>query len=306
MKIDRLTPAELPLDVSALLQSSSLLGSIRFLQLWETVGGKVVVWVMHDSGRPVAMLSGVEFRNRPFTRFQAASDGLYLRLVRADQTKTMLDSQETLLASIADHGYARVYLTDYFRELGEMVRMNVSMQTTHLIELTHGWEPPDATLRSEIRKAEREGVSIREFDASRDMDGFLALMKSTDARHGRSPKYPDQFFAQLANLAQTDKRIRWYYLAHEGQPAVSQIYLIEGETALNWQIYFDKQFSSLKPNQSMTFHAAQELMKQGVRYLNMGATPPEAEGVRIYKEKWGGRSVAYPCFEMRSWLGRIL
>lgn len=305
MKIDRLTPAELPLEVSALLQNSSLLGSIRFLNLWETVGGKVVVWMMHDSGRPVAILPGVEFHNRPLTRFQAAPDGLYLRLIRADQTKTILDSQEALLAAITNHGYARVYLTDYFRELGEMVRMDVVMRSTHLVELVDGWEPPDATLRSEIRKAEREGVSVSEFDSSRDMAGFLALMKSTEARHGRSQKYPDLFFIQLAQLAQMDKRIRWYYLAHEGQPVVSQIYLVEGETALNWQIYFDKQFSSLKPNQLMTFHAAQELIRDGVRHLNMGGTPPEAEGVRIYKEKWGGRSVAYPCFEKRSWLGRI-
>jgi lipid II:glycine glycyltransferase (peptidoglycan interpeptide bridge formation enzyme) len=260
---------------------------------------------MEENGKIEAMLPGVEFRGRPFTRFQAAPDGLYLRMIRADQTKTSLDSQEQLLGAISKAGYARVHLTDYFRELGEMVRMSVTMRSTHLIELTEGWEPPDTNLRSEIRKAEREGVTIGRLDRSRDLSGFLALMKSTEKRHGREQKYPDEFFDGLAGLAEIDERVRWYYLAHDGKPVVSQIYLIEGETALNWQIYLDKEFSHLKANQAMMYHAAMELRTAGVRFLNMGATPDDAEGVKVYKEKWGGRTIGYPCYERISLLGRI-
>ncbi len=305
MKIERLMAEELPSESSALLQTRTVLGSIPFLRLWETVGGRVVVWVMEENGEIVAMLPGLEFRGKPLTRFQAAPDGLYLRIIRPDSRKTMLDSQETLLATLLKFGYARIYLTDYFRELGEMVRMSVTMQSTLLVELTEGWEPPDGTLRSEIRKAEREGVTVAGFDPTKDMSGFLDLMKGTETRHGRTQKYPDDFFGALANLSTKDDRVRWYYVSQDGEPVASHIYFIENDTALNWQIYFDKQYSSLKANQLMTYTAAREVRKAGARYLNMGASPPDAEGVRVYKEKWGGRSVAYPCFVKKSTLGRI-
>lgn len=305
MKIERLMAEELPSESSALLQSRTLLGSPPFLRLWENVGGRVVVWVMEENGGIVAMLPGLEFRGKPFSRFQAGPDGLYLRIIRPDNRKTMLDSQEMLLAAMLKYGYARVYLSDYFRELGEMVRMSVEMQSTHLIELTEGWEPPDGTLRSEIRKAEREGVTVSEFDSTNEMSGFLALMKGTERRHGRAQKYPDAFFGALADLAAQDDRVRWYYVNQGGEPVASHIYFIENDTSLNWQIYFDKNYSSLKANQLMTYTAARELHKEGVRFLNMGATPPDAEGVKVYKEKWGGRSVAYPCFVQKSMLGRI-
>lgn len=305
MKIERLMAEELPSESSALLQSRTLLGSLPFLRLWETVGGRVVVWVLEENEEIVAILPGLEFRGRPFTRFQAAPDGLYLRIIRPDNRKTMLDSQETLLGSMLKYGYARVYLTDYFRELGEMVRMSVEMQSTHLIELTEGWEPPDGTLRSEIRKAEREGVTVIDFDAKQDMEGLLDLMKATESRHGRAQKYPNTFFDALAVLATQDNRVKWYQVKQDATIAASHIYFIENDTALNWQIYFDKQYSSLKANQLITFHAARELQSEGVRFLNMGATPSDAEGVKVYKEKWGGRSVAYPCFVKKSLLGRI-
>lgn len=306
MKIERLMAAELPSESAAILQSRTVLGSLPFLSLWETVGGQVVVWVMRDEGEIVAMLPGVEFRRAPFTRFQAAPDGVYLRIIRPEQTRTRLDSQEQLLEGVLAHGYAKVFLTDYFRELGEMVRMSVEMRSSRVIELREGWEPPDGTVRSEIRKAEREGVRVERFDTGKHMEGFLALMQATETRHGREAKYPDNFFRALAEVAAKDERVLWTYVSHEGAPVASHIYLIENETALNWQIYFDKRFSSLKANQLMTFSAARELHAAGVRYLGLGGTPPDAEGVETYKEKWGGQSVAYPCFVRKSLLGRIL
>ncbi len=88
--------------------------------------------------------------------------------------------------------------------------------------------------------------------------------------------------------------MRWYYVERDGKPVVSQIFLVEGETALNWQIYYDKQFSSLKANQLMLYCAAKELQREGVRFLSLGASPDDAEGVKIFKEKWGGFTATYP------------
>ena len=71
----------------------------------------------------------------------------------------------------------------------------------------------------------------------------------------------------------------------ENDVAASHIYFIDNDTALNWQIYFNKKFSSLKPNQYILFTMARRLAAEGVRYLNLGATPPEASGLETYKNK---------------------
>ena len=37
----------------------------------------------------------------------------------------------------------------------------------------------------------------------------------------------------------------------------------------------------------------------------LGQTPPEAESLAAFKEKWGGMPYAYPCYTSQSLLGRI-
>ncbi|MFZ5980322.1 MAG: hypothetical protein ACOYVF_06785, partial [Candidatus Zixiibacteriota bacterium] len=67
-----------------------------------------------------------------------------------------------------------------------------------------------------------------------------------------------------------------------------------------------KKFSSLKPNQYILYHTAKELAGRGVRYLNLGSSPADAESLEKYKIKWGGDTFEYPCFRKQSWLGKIL
>ena len=55
----------------------------------------------------------------------------------------------------------------------------------------------------------------------------------------------------------------------------------------------------------MLFEAAKQLSKRGIRFLNLGATPEDAEGVRVYKEKWGGVEYTYHCYIKHSLLGRL-
>jgi CelD/BcsL family acetyltransferase involved in cellulose biosynthesis len=88
--------------------------------------------------------------------------------------------------------------------------------------------------------------------------------------------------------------------------AAAHVFICDRDTSHNWQIYFDKSSSPLKPNQAITAHAVETFRSRGLKYLNLGATPPDAVGVSQYKQKWGGREYAYQVFEFRSWLGRVL
>jgi lipid II:glycine glycyltransferase (peptidoglycan interpeptide bridge formation enzyme) len=201
----------------------------------------------------------------------------------------------------------RVHLADFHNQFPVTAGFQARRFETALVEMADAnWWPPDKKIQSEIRKAEREGVQPISFDPGRHMAEFLQLMTHTEQRHGRRPKYPAAFFERLARLAEQDERVAWRVVEHDGRLAASHIYLQSGRQLLNWQVYFDKQYSFLKPNQCLLFHAARTAAARGLRYLNLGATPNDAVSLADYKRKWGGAEYRYPCLVRESWLGRLL
>jgi CelD/BcsL family acetyltransferase involved in cellulose biosynthesis len=118
-------------------------------------------------------------------------------------------------------------------------------------------------------------------------------MEQTEKRHGRKPKYIRSFFTALFDLAQKDDRIDWTIVQVENRAAASHINLIDNDQLLNWQVYFDKDYSWLKPNQYLLVQAAQRAYTVGVTKLCLGATPDDADGVAAYKKKWGGQPHRY-------------
>jgi len=306
--VERCPMADLPNSLRAQLDSHSFFGSTGFTTLWESIGGTAVCWMLVDGESIIAALTGVEFRRRPLTRFQAMPDGCYARLYA---TTTVRDERvkygQELMSAIGRAGYARVYVADYFHDLALDSDPSIQQHETLVVDISApGWLPPDAKLRSEIRKAEREGVVVSAFSVPAQFDGFMRLMAKTERRHGRRPKYTRDFFLKLAELAAIDSRVKWLHVEHDGSPVVSHIYFVDRTMALNWQIYLAKEFSHLKANQYLMYTATRSLAASGVTHLNLGATPPDAENLRSYKEKWGGVAYTYPMVARKSWLGRCL
>ena len=307
MAIVKLHADEVPPEAAARLNQATLLGSVGFASLWQTCSGRPVCWVSEQQGDIGAVLAGLEFGPGWLTTLQTMPDGLYSRAIVLDCEIDIQKLASELLAGIASAGYARVFINDYYRLFHPGGAWKAVDSHTVLVDIgSGGWVPPDKKVQSEIRKAEREGLTIQRFEESKHMGPFLQLMKHTERRHGRSPKYPEAFFRALARLAESDPRIRWLIVEHEGKAAASHIYFVEGSLLLNWQVYFDKGFSFLKPNQYMTWCAATEAASQGVRYLNMGASPPDADSLKSYKLKWGGRDFTYPVYQRTSVRGRLI
>ena len=307
MKATRYSAARLPTEISDRLGTVSLLGSPAFARLFRHVGGREVFWVVRINRNPVAVLTAVEFGRRPVKRLQSMPDGLYTRLVPLEEEVPLGNPAEVLVRELADGGYSKLFVNDFYRQFSMPPAFAVSEFNTILVDISDPrWQPPDKKIRSEIRKAEREGIEVSKFDAGRHFDRFWTLLKSTEERHLRRPKYPPDFFRALAELTQHDERIQWFHVESGGRAAASHIYLIENDMALNWQIYFDRDFAWLKPNQYLLYHAARQMARRGVRMLNLGASPPTADGLQSQKHKWGGRAYCYSCYTCQTGLGRLL
>jgi hypothetical protein len=308
MIVQRCITSDLPARIAESMRVGSLYSSPEFAALWTAQSGLPVTWIIKEQEQILAALSGVEFRPRPVTRFQAMPDGLYSGLWKSPDCHVSDDEiRKLIMGAISSHGYARIYIADFDNQFHAPDKWHRLECNTSLLEIAQpNWEPPDATLRSEIRKAEREGVTCVPYDREIHEAGFLKLVRATETRHGRDPKYSAQFFQALADLVNHDDRVVWQVITHENQIAASQIYLVDHTRALYWQAYFDKNYSFLKPNQYMLYTVATQLASRGVKTLNLGSSAGGADGLALYKEKWGGTNYGYRLLMKTNWLGTLL
>lgn len=294
--------------MAARLLRGHFFASPGFAALWRAKGGRPVTWVAEDAGRVLALLPGVEAGRRPLDRFMSMPDGCYGGVFFADEAAEARGGiADRLLAAVAAQGYARTHLYDFYGSLGAAPRFAPFPCTTTLVDVPdEAWQPPDAKLRSQIRRAARESIRVEPFDWERHHARFLRLVQASERRHGHAPRYRPAFFEALARLARTDDRIHWLWCARDGRAAASHIYFVEHGALQAWQTYFDRAFSFLKPNQYIRYTLCRALAREGIRRLNLGATPAGADGLAYYKSRWGGRAFRYNGYVRRVGLGRLL
>lgn len=302
---------DLSSELARQLYEYSIYASPAFVSLFETIGGRAVYFVAEETGIVVAAVPVIEFGSGVLARMQALPDGLFAPIWVSDEEQSRAGSiRSELVRQVMSMKYLRRYLTDYDNAF-DMNDCEMTVQTTSVIDLAvsaelGGWAPPDKTLRAEIAKSEREGVKVSVFEPAGQMQAFLKLMEQTESRHGRFPKYRPAFWDALGLLAEKERRIRWFCVEHEHELAASHIYFLDRGIAFNWQVFYDKKHSALKANQAITYRAANEFGCEGITALNLGISPPDAEGLKSYKEKWGGREYQYRIFKKTSWLGKFV
>ena len=282
--------------------------SFGFVRLWDHVGGRPAPVIVEDHGRLVAYLPGVEFGIPGLRRWQSMPDGCYGRLLcDASDPGMRLRIASAITDFLIRSRYAKVYLTDYAGSFRLPSGFSERALSTTLVDVSvPDWMPPDKKMRQQIRKAQREGHRVIRFEPESHMSIFWKMVGQSSRRQGRSPKYPLRFFEDLSELATQDDRLRWLWMEVGGQPVGSSIFVVEGDQLLHWHIFYDESMSQYQASKFLPFVAAREFARQGGRYLNLGASPPNLPGVKEYKDKWGGERYRYSCLTHRSWIGRLL
>jgi lipid II:glycine glycyltransferase (peptidoglycan interpeptide bridge formation enzyme) len=126
-----------------------------------------------------------------------------------------------------------------------------------------------------------------------------------EIRRNTNSRCTQVFFKALAQLALTDDRIKWVWCQHENKPVASSIFFREGISILHWQMYYDESMSHLQATKLIPYLAAKQAARQGIEFLNLGASPPGAGGAEFYKSKWGGEIFNYNTYVYKSFLGRF-
>ena len=314
MKVRFIPIHELSPELSDLLEKFSPYTAPSFMTLLARECRRGGYFTAEDDDGVIAALPAVEIKGAGLfarARMQALIDGLPAPIWISPETKiNAKDIRSEIVKAISCRRYLKACLTDYDNSFGDAYGKLVPQKTSviDLIRAASEGEtfPPDKALRSEIAKANRDDVRVVPLSTVTQVDDFLRLMKSTEERHGRTPRYSGEFWHCFAYLSERDPRFQILCVYAESELAAAHVFIVDRNTALNWQIYFDKKYSSLKPNQAITAHAIKKFTAAGVRFLNLGVTPPDATGVEAYKSKWGGINYAYQTIEFRSLLGRML
>lgn len=290
------------------LVAESFFASRGFLGIWSAMGGRPMVWTAEHEGKLAAVLPGVEYRLGPIRRFISQPDGCYGGMFLDPAFSPRRDElAAALLGAIANHGYAKCVVFDYARALGEHPEFESAPCETRLVRISgEDWVPENAKLQSEIRRAARLGLEVECFDYALHHAGLEDLIQQTSKRHGVRPRYRMRLYQKLAAVAETDPRVRWRHCEREGKPVASQIYFVERGTLVSWQDYSCRAYSTLKPNQFIRWELCRQVASEGIEWLNLGASPLDAEGLDAYKTRWGGTAAYYPSLTRWSGVGSLL
>lgn len=167
----------------------------------------------------------------------------------------------------------------------------------HIIELR-----PDADLekqvhnsaRRAIRKAEKEGVTVRLSTDAADMRRFYQLMVLTRRKHGLLPQ-PWRFFQNIQRLMVENGHGHLLLAEYQGRVIAGDFLLgFRGQLTYKFNAS-DPAFLHLRPNNLLLWRAMHFGIENGYRSLDLGRCDEDNEGLRRFKLLWGAReqSLAY-------------
>ena len=139
-----------------------------------------------------------------------------------------------------------------------------------------------------IRKARREGVTVRLGESWDDVAKFYELNVWTRKKHGVIPQ-PRRFFEALyRNLLSQGKG--FLLLAETaGRVVAGDLILASNATAFYKFNASDERYLHLRPNNLLLWTAVELCHDQGYEFFDLGRCSIESDGLRRFKQQWGSR-----------------
>ena len=160
----------------------------------------------------------------------------------------------------------------------------------HIIPITASAEETakgfHSSARRAIRKAEREGLSVREANSLDDMREFYRLTVLTRKKHGLLPQ-PWRFFASVHRHMIEAGAGHLLLADFEGRPIAGDLLLRFRDQMVYKFNASDPRFLNLRPNNILLWQAIRLSASLGCRSLDLGRCDTDNEGLRRFKLLWG-------------------
>jgi CelD/BcsL family acetyltransferase involved in cellulose biosynthesis len=141
-------------------------------------------------------------------------------------------------------------------------------------------------IRWAVRRAGREGVTVREAESPADLRAWYALYLATMRTHAVPPR-PLRFFTALWEELRARGLLR-LLLAEQGTRLLAgSMFLMLGSTV--FYAYNGRRGDALglRPNDLIQWHAIHDAVRAGCRRYDFGEVEDDQAGLAGFKSKWG-------------------
>jgi CelD/BcsL family acetyltransferase involved in cellulose biosynthesis len=137
-----------------------------------------------------------------------------------------------------------------------------------------------------IRKAEKEGISVRVANELDDVREFYRLTVLTRKKHGLLPQ-PWRFFANIHRHMIANGAGHLLLAEYEGRPIAGDMLLQFRDQMVYKFNASDPAFLHLRPNNILLWEAIKLSVVRGCSTLDLGRCDEDNEGLRRFKLLWG-------------------
>lgn len=175
----------------------------------------------------------------------------------------------------------------------------------HVLDLSPGEHPLFSRFRENvqrnIRKVERERVTVQEDASPSGLRQFYRLNCITRRRHGLPPQ-PFRFFESLRDHVLSQAKGMLLLARHEGNCISGAVFLhFKGNVIFKYGAS-DRRFQHLRANNLVLWQGIRHSCSSGFGSLSFGRTDLGQDGLRRFKRSWGCAEsrLKYSRFDVRS------
>ena len=154
------------------------------------------------------------------------------------------------------------------------------------------------TTRYSIKKAEKDGVTIRQSNVPEDVEVFWKVYQETVTRQQFTPFSKDFLRTQFETFQQSDQ-VRWYFADYQGETISAAMIVYDGTCGYYHHGASTQAHKKIPASYLIQWHAIQEAKRRGCRLYNFYGVVPESEvnhpwaGLSLFKRGFGGFEEAY-------------
>ncbi len=256
------------------------------------LGGQPLYFCLKEGGNIVAGLPGVLLDFKFFKVLYASIP--YGNLIGGESYYPLLI--EGLEKEFKKRGIDQVRMTDspfsepYRPNSYQSVSSKCSLLDLRSLDKERILEGYKKSVRRDVRKAQKSGVSIHYGTSSEDVKVFYKLYLASMERNRAMAKYPLRWFEALREIV-VRKGLGAFLIAGMNQVAVAGVVLVYSTSSTH---YFHNgsrhEFLRFCPNELLVHSSIEDAIDKKASFFDFMGSDPNDLSLLRFKEKWGSQS----------------
>jgi hypothetical protein len=149
-------------------------------------------------------------------------------------------------------------------------------------------------IRNQIRQSRQKGITTEISSDSSHLKEFYRMAVETSKRHESKPLPYNLYQSVFDNMGEPGFA-KLCLARHDNEYIAASICFTFKDSVFYWMNVSYQEFWSFRPNNMIIWSMIEWAHRNGFRYFNFGATPPQADELKRFKSRWGSEEV--PCYE---------